>query len=302
MREVLIDHARRRAADRRGGGWRRVPLDSIVDYFEAQGLDVVAVHEALDRLAELNERQSQVMTLRYFGGLTVPEVAAALGVSVVTVERDWRLARAWLRGQLRKEAANDAGTLAADRRPVRRRDSARTRPSGATGSARACGDDDDAAREVDRLLDQDERADRDGFLTPPGARTDDPPIDRELAPDAAGPRSSPGPTDLQARPHPGSTDTDGFTPKAVIAAEAGAAPDLREPASVVRARLRELPIIYILIFGMMLCWRHLSCGTHDPTICIAQRDRHRGPRRHRRPALDRAARSRSTGSRPWSWG
>ncbi len=102
MREVLIDHARRRAADRRGGGWRRVPLDLVVDYFEEQGLDIVAVHEALDRLAALNERQGQVMTLRYFGGLTVPEVAAALEVSVVTVERDWRLARAWIRDQLRE--------------------------------------------------------------------------------------------------------------------------------------------------------------------------------------------------------
>jgi RNA polymerase sigma factor (TIGR02999 family) len=102
MREVLIDHARRRAADRRGGGRRRVPLDLVADYFEEQGLDVVAVHEALDRLAELNERQGQVMTLRYFGGLTVPEVAAALGVSVVTVERDWRLARAWIRERLRE--------------------------------------------------------------------------------------------------------------------------------------------------------------------------------------------------------
>jgi RNA polymerase sigma-70 factor (ECF subfamily) len=103
MREVLIDHARRRSADRRGGGWQRVPLDAVVDYFEEQGLDVVAVHEALDRLTLLNERQGQVMTLRYFGGLTVPEVASALGISVVTVERDWRLARAWLRGQLRGE-------------------------------------------------------------------------------------------------------------------------------------------------------------------------------------------------------
>src|SRR3982750_883862 len=91
MREVLIDHARSRSAGRRGGGRRRVPLDAVVDYFEAQGLDVVAVHEALDRLAELNQRQSQVMTLRYFGGLTVPEVAAVLEVSPVTVERDWRL-------------------------------------------------------------------------------------------------------------------------------------------------------------------------------------------------------------------
>ena len=102
MREVLIDHARRRAAGRRGGGRRRVPLDNVVDYFEEQGLDLVAVHEALDRLTALNERQGQVMTLRYFGGLTVPEVAAALDVSVVTVERDWRLARAWLRDQLRE--------------------------------------------------------------------------------------------------------------------------------------------------------------------------------------------------------
>ena len=100
MREVLIDHARRRVADRRGGGRRRVPLDAVVDYFEGQGLDLVAVHEALDHLAERDERQAQVMTLRYFGGMTVAEVAAALGVSVVTVERDWRLARAWLAGQL----------------------------------------------------------------------------------------------------------------------------------------------------------------------------------------------------------
>ena len=100
MREVLIDHARRRATDRRGGGRRRAPLDQVVDYIEEQGVDLVAVHEALDRLAEWNQRQSQVMTLRYFGGLTVPEVAEALGVSTVTVERDWRLARAWLVGQL----------------------------------------------------------------------------------------------------------------------------------------------------------------------------------------------------------
>jgi RNA polymerase sigma factor (TIGR02999 family) len=100
MREVLIDHARRRAAGRRGGGRRRVPLDAVADYFEGQGLDIVAVHEALDRLAEVDGRQAQVMTLRYFSGMTVAEVAEALGVSVATVEQDWRLARAWLVGQL----------------------------------------------------------------------------------------------------------------------------------------------------------------------------------------------------------
>jgi len=101
MREILVDHARRRAAGRRGGKWERVPLDSLVDYFEAQDLDVFAVHEALNRLTALNERQGQAMTLRYFGGLTVAEIASALGISVVTVERDCRLARAWLHGQLR---------------------------------------------------------------------------------------------------------------------------------------------------------------------------------------------------------
>jgi RNA polymerase sigma-70 factor (ECF subfamily) len=100
MREVLIDHARGRAAARRGGGMRRVPLDSVVDYFEGHGLAVVAVHEVLDRLAALDGRPAQVMTLQYFGGMTVAEVAAALGVSVATVEEDWRLARAWLAGQL----------------------------------------------------------------------------------------------------------------------------------------------------------------------------------------------------------
>jgi RNA polymerase sigma factor (TIGR02999 family) len=114
MREVLIDHARKRGASRRGGGWRRKPLDAIVDDIEAQGIDVVAIHEALERLELLNSRQSQVVTLRYFGGMTVPEVAAALGVAVVTVERDWRLARAWLLGQLREDGENDAGTLAPD--------------------------------------------------------------------------------------------------------------------------------------------------------------------------------------------
>ena len=101
MREILVDHARRRNADRRGGGRDRVPLDLLVDYFEAQQVDVAAIHEAINRLSALDERQGQVITLRYFGGMTVPEVASALGVSVATVERDCKLGRAWLHGQLR---------------------------------------------------------------------------------------------------------------------------------------------------------------------------------------------------------
>lgn len=100
MRQILIDHARRRAARRHGGGLQRVPFNPVLGYFEKQGLDAFALHEALGRLADWNERQAQVMALRYFGGMTVSEVAVALGVAPVTVERDWRLARAWLRDQL----------------------------------------------------------------------------------------------------------------------------------------------------------------------------------------------------------
>jgi RNA polymerase sigma-70 factor (ECF subfamily) len=102
MREILVDHARRRAAARRGGEWERVPLDSLVEYFEAQDVDVSEIHEAIVRLTALDERQGQAITLRYFGGLTVSEVASALGISVATVERDCRLGRAWLHGQLRR--------------------------------------------------------------------------------------------------------------------------------------------------------------------------------------------------------
>ena len=101
MREILVDHARTRSALRRGGKWERVPLDSLVDYFEAQEIDVSEVNEAIVRLSALDERQGRAITLRYFGGLTVPEVAEALGVSVATAERDCRLGRAWLHRQLR---------------------------------------------------------------------------------------------------------------------------------------------------------------------------------------------------------
>ncbi len=103
MREILVDHARRRAAGKRGGKLHRVPFDQVLEGLEAQGLDVVEVHEALNRLASFHERQSQVVTMRFFGGLTVPEIASMLGVSVSTVENDWRIARAWLSAQFERE-------------------------------------------------------------------------------------------------------------------------------------------------------------------------------------------------------
>jgi RNA polymerase sigma factor (TIGR02999 family) len=100
MRQVLVDHARRRNAGKREGKRTRVPLDHVLASFETQGLDVIDLHQALDRLAQAHPRQAQVVTLRFFGGLSVPEVVEALGVSDTTVESDWRFARAWLRGQL----------------------------------------------------------------------------------------------------------------------------------------------------------------------------------------------------------
>jgi RNA polymerase sigma-70 factor, ECF subfamily len=100
MRQVLVDHARRRRARKREGQRARVPLDQALSTIEEQGLDVIALHDALDRLAPAHPRPAQVVDLRFFGGLSVPEVAELLGVSDTTVEGDWRFARAWLRRKL----------------------------------------------------------------------------------------------------------------------------------------------------------------------------------------------------------
>ena len=77
-----------------------MPLDDVLATFEARGLDVIDLHQALERLAQAYPRQAEVVTLRFFGGLSTPEVVETLGVSDTTVESDWRFARAWPRGQL----------------------------------------------------------------------------------------------------------------------------------------------------------------------------------------------------------
>jgi RNA polymerase sigma-70 factor, ECF subfamily len=100
MRRVLVDYARRRAADKRGGGCERLPLDDVLDSFAKERIDLLALHDALELLAGLHERQSQIVELRFFGGYTVEEVAEQLGVSVSTVESDFRKATAFLRGRL----------------------------------------------------------------------------------------------------------------------------------------------------------------------------------------------------------
>ena len=100
MRRILVDAARRRNSQKRGGGQVRVTLDDRLDIAEADGTDVVALDEALKRLAELNPRHGQIVELRYFGGLTEDQVADLLSISPRTVRRDWSLAKAWLYREL----------------------------------------------------------------------------------------------------------------------------------------------------------------------------------------------------------
>jgi RNA polymerase sigma factor (TIGR02999 family) len=101
MRRILVDRARARHAAKRGGAERALTLSETVAVAnEESEVDVLVLHEALIRLAELDPRQARVVELRYFGGLSIPEAAVALGVSHATVERDWRNARLWLRHEL----------------------------------------------------------------------------------------------------------------------------------------------------------------------------------------------------------
>lgn len=104
MRQLLTDHARRRRASRRGGGWDRVKLDSGVADTSAEEVDLVALDDALTRLATLDERQGRIVELRFLIGLSVDETANVLGLSPRTVELDSRMARAWLRCELAGES------------------------------------------------------------------------------------------------------------------------------------------------------------------------------------------------------
>jgi RNA polymerase sigma-70 factor, ECF subfamily len=96
MRQILVDYARRRGYAKRGGDVRRVPLDEAVIVSEERAAEVVALDDALKFLAEIDPRKSQVVELRFFGGLSIEETAEVLGVSEGTVRRDWALAKAWL--------------------------------------------------------------------------------------------------------------------------------------------------------------------------------------------------------------
>lgn len=102
MRRILVDFARARRNEKRGGGAPRVTLDEAIDAARA-GADLVAIDDALKTLAAVHPRKAEVVEMRFFGGLNLEETAAALEVSVDTVKRDWRFAKLWLRRELDPE-------------------------------------------------------------------------------------------------------------------------------------------------------------------------------------------------------
>jgi RNA polymerase sigma-70 factor (ECF subfamily) len=100
MRQILVDHARARQAKKRGGGAHAMTLDEASAYVEGRPEDLLELDRALSKLAALDERKARIVELRYFGGLTPPETADVLGISISSVSRDLRSAEAWLRREL----------------------------------------------------------------------------------------------------------------------------------------------------------------------------------------------------------
>ncbi len=97
MRQILVDHARRHRAGKRGGGAANVSLEEVLAPAQSESADLMALDEALGRLAAFDERKCRIVEMRYFGGCTVEETAEALGIAGITVMREMRLAEAWLR-------------------------------------------------------------------------------------------------------------------------------------------------------------------------------------------------------------
>ncbi len=114
MRRILVDHARRRARDKRGGNIVVVPIEHVTDPSIATpadpGLDIEALDLALEKLGKLDPRQARIVELRYFSGMTIEEIAEVMDISSGTVKRDWTVARAWLFAELRAAESRDVST------------------------------------------------------------------------------------------------------------------------------------------------------------------------------------------------
>lgn len=103
MRHILVDYAREKQAQKRGGGWTRLALEDAVSFPQQREVDLVALDDALKELAQLDPMQSRIVELRFFGGLTIEETAEALRTSPATVKREWTLAKAWLHKTIVRE-------------------------------------------------------------------------------------------------------------------------------------------------------------------------------------------------------
>jgi RNA polymerase sigma-70 factor (ECF subfamily) len=106
MRRILVDHARHRDAQKRGGPAQKISLENAFVYTEEQSWQVIALNEALQKLAQWDERQCRIVEFRFFGGLDVEETAEVLGISPTTVKREFQHAKAWLYGELSKDLEN----------------------------------------------------------------------------------------------------------------------------------------------------------------------------------------------------
>ena len=119
MRHILIDYARSRRAEKRGGGQPVVQLDEAMVFSDDNCEEWIAVDQALDRLGERDARLARIVEMRFFAGLTEEEIGEVLGVSPRTVKRDWKVAKAWLHGELSSVKTDDSGPMASRQRDHR---------------------------------------------------------------------------------------------------------------------------------------------------------------------------------------
>jgi RNA polymerase sigma factor (TIGR02999 family) len=102
MRRMLVDHARRHNAEKRGQNFQKISLDENIDRATERSAQLIALDDALKALADLDEQKARVVELRYFGGLSIEETARVMGVTPTTIKRHWRFAKAWLHGEMEK--------------------------------------------------------------------------------------------------------------------------------------------------------------------------------------------------------
>jgi RNA polymerase sigma factor (TIGR02999 family) len=100
MRRILVEQARRKASLKHGGGWQRVEMGDVAGEANAQSLDLLALDDALKQLAAKDPRKAELVKLRFFAGLTIPQAAEAIGISSTTADNDWAYAKSWLRVQM----------------------------------------------------------------------------------------------------------------------------------------------------------------------------------------------------------